>query len=43
MCTPAYTTSTFIIEALRLAAYVQLFKRNVKVKVTAYTAIAYSY
>ena len=40
---PMHITPTFITEALRFVACVQLFKRNVKVKVTAYTAIAYSY
>ena len=34
---------TFITEAFRLVACVQLFKRTVKVKVTAYTVITYSY
>ena len=43
MCKPIHTTPTFITEVLHLVACVQLFKRNVKVKVTASTAIAYSY
>ena len=42
-CKPSHITPTFITEVLRLVAYVQLFKRNVKVKVTAYTEISYSY
>ena len=40
MCKPTHTTPTFITESLHPVAYVQLFKRNVKVKVTAYTVIA---
>ena len=40
---PIHATPTFITEAFHLVACVQLFKRNVKVKVMAYTVIAYSY
>ena len=41
--TPTPTTPNFITKVLCLVACVQLFKKNVKVKVTAYTAIAYTY
>ena len=37
MCTPTPTIPTFITEVLHLFACVQPFKRNVKVKITAYT------
>ena len=43
MGTQMHITSTFVTEAFRLAASVQQFKRNVKVKLMAYTVIAYSY
>ena len=41
MPTPTHTTPIFITEAFRLVTYVQPFKKNGKVKVTAYIAIAY--
>ena len=41
--TPMHTTPTIITEAFHLVACVQLFKGIIKVKVTAYTVIAYSY
>ena len=40
---PTPTTTTIITEMLHLVACIQSFKRSVKAKVTAYTAIAYSY
>ena len=43
MLTPTCTRLIIITEAFRLVACVQLLKRNVKVKVMAYTIIAYSY
>ena len=40
--TPMHTTPTIITEAFRFVAVYSCLKRNVKVTLMAYTAIAYS-